>query len=328
MTSSDVQFGILGPLEIIDRGRGVELRGRMLRTLLAVLLVNRGQVLTSDQLVDELWGTRPPRNARRSLHNLVSALRATCTAETLATVGGGYALGVRAEQVDAARFESLVYHAARAPAPEQACTTLTTAFALWRGSPLVDVRYEDFAQAEILRLEELHAWALEQRFEAELELGDADRLVPELASLVARFPFREKLRRLLILALHRSGRSIEALEAFAAWRGLLGEPWGLEPGRAVSQLVDEIRAGAPSLAEAMTLASGSPVDRAPTRRRRGARRQGACASRLGRRRPRLARPTTGGAVARLSCLRSSRGRAPGFQLGDSGSTPLGGFPTP
>lgn len=325
MNESDVQFGILGPLEIIDRGRIVELRGGMLKTLLAVLLVNRGQVLTVDQLIDDLWGTRPPRCARRSLHNLVSSVRATSVAAMLTTAGGGYVLRVRGDQLDAARFEELVCRAAGAPAPEQVCATLTTAFALWRGSPLVDVRYEDFAQAEIIRLEELHTWALEQRIEAELRLGGADRLVPELRSLVAQFPYREKLRRLLILALHRAGRSIEALETFDAWRGLLQVTWGLEPSRAVSQLVDEVRADAPSLAEAMMPASGSP-DRASARRRSGARRQGRCASRS--QRSRLYRRTNRGVIARPSCLRSSTARAPCFQLGDSGSTPLGGSPTP
>jgi Bacterial transcriptional activator domain len=169
---------------------------------------------------------------------------------------------------------------AASEAPLECARTLVTAFSLWRGSPLIDARYEDFAQAEILRLEELHAWALELRLETELELGRAEEIVPELSSLVLRFPFREKLRRLLITALHRSGRSVEAIESFVEWRQLLRLTWGLEPGRLVAELLDEIRLEAPALAEAMTDAGqGTVGGRAATRRSRSRRQRGRGTSR-------------------------------------------------
>jgi DNA-binding SARP family transcriptional activator len=127
------------------------------------------------------------------LHNLVSSLRRAIRPDVVQTVSAGYVLHVAPVTLDALRFERLIASSFGAGSRQRVCT-LATALELWRGSPFVDVRYESFAPGEIGRLEELHALALEQRLEAELELGSAGPIVAELTGLVARFPFRERAR--------------------------------------------------------------------------------------------------------------------------------------
>ena len=170
MPCPDTEFRILGALEVIEDGRKLPLRGKMLHALLAALLVRPRQAITADQLIDDLWGEHAPRAARMSLHNLVSTLRRTLRPELLETMNAGYLLRIEADQLDAFHFERLVASAAAERARERV-RILAEALSLWRGSPLVDVRYESFAQAEIRRLEELHIHALEERLAAELELG-------------------------------------------------------------------------------------------------------------------------------------------------------------
>ena len=250
MPCPDIEFRVLGALEVIEDGRKLPLRGKMLHALLAALLVRPRQAITADQLIDDLWGEHAPRAARMSLHNLVSTLRRTLRPELLETMNAGYLLRIDAGQLDAFQFERLISSAAAERARER-LRILTEALSLWRGSPLVDVRYESFAQAEIQRLEELHIHALEERLGAELELGAAHTIVPELSALVCQFPFRERLRVLQMVALHRSGRSIEALRSYADWRHLLVETWGLEPSAAVQRVSDGLREHSAPLAHVL-----------------------------------------------------------------------------
>ena len=241
------EFGILGPLEVRADGRQRALAGKLARSLLAVLLVHVGEVRTSDQLIDDLWPNSAPCTARASLHNLVSSLRRTLGPGLLETTQSGYVLTVREEAVDACRFERLLKQARGARIDEKVCL-LEEAIRLRRGLPLVDVRYEEFAQGEIRRLEELHVTALEELLAAKLELGAFDAVVPELQRLVDGNPFRERLRMQLMVALHRSGRSVEALSSYAEWRRTLVESWDMEPGREIRELRDDIRLQAPGLA--------------------------------------------------------------------------------
>ncbi len=280
MPCPDTEFRILGALEVIEDGRKLPLRGKMLHTLLAALLVRPRQAITADQLIDDLWGEHAPQAARMSLHNLVSTLRRTLAPELLETMNAGYLLRIEADQLDAFHFERLVSSAAAERARERV-RILAEALSLWRGSPLVDVRYESFAQAEITRLEELRIHALEERLAAELELGGSDAIVPELSALVCQFPFRERLRVLQMVALHRSGRSIEALASFADWRHLLVETWGLEPSGAMQRVSEDLREHSAPLAHALArvklgLGDGRtrPARRSPARvcRPRGRRR--------------------------------------------------------
>ena len=225
----------------------LDLGGKLRRALLASLLLHARQVRTVDQLIDDLWPDRVPRAARGSLQNMVSSLRRTLGQGVLETACGGYVLAIDEETVDACRFERQLARA-REERVDEKVRLLETALALWRGSPLVDVRYEEFAQGEIRRLEELHVSALEELFGAKLELGAYAAAVPELQRLVHNFPLREQLRLQLMVVLHRSGRSVEALSAYIDWRRTLKTAWDLQPGDAIQQLWEDIRRHAPDVA--------------------------------------------------------------------------------
>jgi DNA-binding SARP family transcriptional activator len=223
-----LDFRILGPLEVVDGGVSLELGGQKQRALLALLVLEGGRVVSTDALVDRLWGEQPPRTAEPSLRNFVSALRKTLGSDVLVTRPPGYALRVRPEQVDLERFRARVEEA-RSLAPEERARTLSEALALWRGTPLAEFAFEPWAEGEVARLEELRLAALEARIEADLESGRDAELVGELEALVKSQPLRERLRRLLMLALYRSGRQAEALAAYQSARRALVHGLGIEP---------------------------------------------------------------------------------------------------
>jgi YVTN family beta-propeller protein len=159
--------------------------------------------------------------------------------QPLVTQAAGYVLRVVPERLDAHRFETLLEQGRRQLAKgdaKPAVTTLRSALALWRGPALADLAYQPFAQSEISRLEELRLTALEERIEAELLLGRNDALVPELEALVARHPYRERLRAQLMLALYRCGRQAEALDTYRRTRRVLVDELGIEPGPQLQEL--------------------------------------------------------------------------------------------
>jgi YVTN family beta-propeller protein len=233
-----MDFRLLGPLEVWDRGRPLALGGTKQRALLAILLLHANEVVSRDLLMDELWGARPPRGAPHTLETYVSRLRKTLHADregepVVVTRPPGYMLRVGFGELDLHHFERLLEEGRRAlatHAPERAAAKLHEALALWRGRALADVEFEDFARVEIDRLDELRLQALEERIEAELALGRHESLVPELESLAAQHPLRERLRGQLMLALYRSGRQAEALQVYRESRGYLVEELGIEPG--------------------------------------------------------------------------------------------------
>jgi DNA-binding SARP family transcriptional activator len=247
-----MDYRILGPLEAFDGERALSLGGTRQRAVLALLLLHANEALSRDVIIDELWGESPPATAAKVLQNCISALRKELPggAETLRTVGSAYALQVGADELDRDRFEHAVTKGRAALAAgqsEQAGEQLRAALELWRGAPLSDLAYEQFAQEQIVRLEELHAEAVEDRIDADLACGRAEELVAEVEALVARYPLRERLRRQLMLALYRSGRQAEALAAYRdARQTLLGE-LGIEPTRALQELEKAILAQNPSL---------------------------------------------------------------------------------
>jgi DNA-binding SARP family transcriptional activator len=247
-----MDYRILGPLEAFDGERGLALGGARQRSVLALLLLRGNEALTRDVIVDELWGERPPPTAAKVLQNCISALRKELPggAERLRTVGISYALELGHDELDRDRFEHALANGRAALAAgetEAASSQLQAALALWRGPPLCDFAYERFAQEEIVRLEELHVAALEDRIDADLELGRAEQLVPELEALVSRQPLRERLRRQLMLALYRTGRQADALAVYRdARQTLLGE-LGIEPTRALQELERAILAQDPAL---------------------------------------------------------------------------------
>jgi DNA-binding SARP family transcriptional activator len=246
-------FLMLGPFEVRDGERIVELRRRKHRALLALLLLRGDESVAADVLIEELWGAKPPKTARDALHNYVSQLRKELGEDMIETRGGGYAVNVEPEQVDLARFERLVAAAREADTAEERAATLREALALWRGPALADLAYEPFAAAEAGRLEELRLAAHEDLIEAELERGRHADLVPELEALVAQHPFRERLRGQLMLALYRAGRQADALEAYRDVRRTLVEELGLEPAAQLRELEQAMLRQDPSLDRPATL---------------------------------------------------------------------------
>ena len=248
-----LEFRILGPLEVSDDGRPLELTGQRQRALLSALLVRANEVVSTERLVDELWGGAAPRTATTSLHNAVSQLRRVL-GDALVTRTPGYVLRIATEQLDAFRFERALREAREAE-PADRARILRDALELWRGPALADVAYEPFAQHEALRLEELRLVAKEELIDAELELGGHDAVIGEIESLVTQNPLRERLRAQQLLALYRAGRQAEALGAYQEARRALLDELGIEPGPALQQLHQSILRQERGLAPA-------PVERA------------------------------------------------------------------
>ena len=248
--SAQIDFRILGPLEVRLDGRLVALEGAKVRALLVLLLVHANRVVPSEQLIEDLWSGSPPTSAPNALQVYVSQLRKLVGREALLTRPPGYLLRADPDLVDAVRFERLVEQARKELAegsPEPALAALEEALSLWRGTPLSEFVYERFAQREINRLEELREAALEERFEAHLALGRGADLVGELEALVAEHPLRERLRGQLMLALYRSGRQAEALELYQTTRRLLVDELGIDPSPSLQRLETAILRQDPSL---------------------------------------------------------------------------------
>jgi DNA-binding SARP family transcriptional activator len=238
-----LEFRILGVLEVVEHGRPVGLGGPKQRALLAILVLRRGEAVSSDRLIDELWDGRPPATAAKTLQGYVSHLRKALGNGTLVTRAGGYLLAAAPDQVDAERFQALVADGRRALGdgdPARTRELLGAALALWRGEALADLAYEPFAQREIARLQETRLAALEDRIDADLALGRHRDLVGELEALVAGHPHRERLLGQLMLALYRSGRQADALAAYRRGRQALDDELGLEPGPELRALQQRI----------------------------------------------------------------------------------------
>ncbi len=231
---------MLGPFEVVADGRPLSLGGPRQRSLLAILLLRRGEVVPSDQLIDELWNERPPATAAKTLQGHVSHLRKLLGPNVLITRNGGYLVDVPPEQVDAERFAALVADARAARDPPAARELLGQALGLWRGAPLSDLAYEPFAQGAIARLEAAHLDALEDRLAADLALGRHRALIGELEGLVDAHPERERLLGALMLGLYRSGRQTEALAVYRRGREALQEELGLVPGPELRALERQI----------------------------------------------------------------------------------------
>jgi DNA-binding SARP family transcriptional activator len=241
-----LEFHILGPLEVVDGEEVLHLGGQKQRALLALLLLDPNRVVSTDRIVDALWGEQPPRTAATSLQNFVSQLRKLVGPETLVTKPPGYELRLSGEQLDLERFRRLVDEARGEPAEERA-EGLRRALALWRGPPLADLGFESFAQSEIVRLQELRLAVVEDRVEAELEAGRHAELAGELETLAEEHPLRERLRAQLMLALYRAGRQAEALQIYHDTRRVLVEELGIDPSPSLQQLHGSILRQDPGL---------------------------------------------------------------------------------
>ena len=263
-----MEFRVLGPLEVVDGERAIELGGSKQRSVLAMLVLRAGRVVSTEALVDGLWGDAPPATAAKSLQVYVSRLRKALGDEVIVTRAPGYMLDAGPDAIDVARVEALVRRA-RGESSFDAASTLSTALALWRGPALEDLADEPFAQVEVGRLEELRLSALDDRIDADLALGKHAALVPELETVSRSHPYRELLVGQRMLALYRSGRQTEALAVYRDARARLMDEIGIEPDPELRDLERRILSqdrslAAPASADA---ADGTTVG---TRRRRAA----------------------------------------------------------
>lgn len=245
------EFRVLGPLEVLIDGRAVDLGAPKQRAVLAKLLLARGTVVSRDQLVAAVWADQPPESAAGSLQVYVHGLRRALGAQRIERHGPGYRMRLARDELDLDRFEGLIARAERALAagdPEDAAIDTQAALGLWRGPALADLRDEPLGAAEPGPLEDSRLHAVELRTEARLALGEHAALVGELELLIADEPYRERLREQYVLALYRSGRQKDALEAYQAARRTMADELGVEPGRGLRELERAILNHDPALA--------------------------------------------------------------------------------
>lgn len=261
-----MDFKLLGPLVVSSGYQLLPVSAAKQRVILAQLLLRANRVVPTDHLIDSLWPDGPPATARVTLQNYIRRLRKVFENYgelRIRTVEPGYQIDIDSQELDVFRFEALCQDAAdaaRADAWKQASSRLRQALDLWRGEPLVDVPCPTLCLEIVPRLTEARLQALESWIEAELHLARHAELTPELMQLVAEYPFRERLHRLLMLAYYRSGRQSEALETFRRARGVLQKELGIEPGAELQRLHRQILAG-----DAAILAPSPPPDPANPR---------------------------------------------------------------
>jgi DNA-binding SARP family transcriptional activator/streptogramin lyase len=245
-----VKYRILGPLVLGNGTAPVSLDAPKQRALLGVLLLHPNETISSERLIDELWGERPPATATKVLQTYVSQLRRRVGADTIATRPPGYLLRVDEDALDATQFRRLFAEGrglAAAGDHHGATERYREALALWRGPPLADVVFESFARNEVAQLEEERLSAVMDLIDSELALGRHAQVLHELEPLVRQYPLHERLRAQLMLALYRSGRQADALAAYRDARRTLVEELGLEPGRELQELEKAILAHDPGV---------------------------------------------------------------------------------
>jgi DNA-binding SARP family transcriptional activator/tetratricopeptide (TPR) repeat protein len=268
------RFRILGPLEVRSGEAWAPIGAPKWRALLAVLLLNHGQVVSTERLIDELWGDEPPAKPANLVATYVHRLRGLIgdpDGRVLVTRSPGYRLVVDGDELDALRFSRLVAAGRGAladGAAVRAARLLGEALELFRGQPLADVPFSDLVDTEVNRLEESRVAALALRIEAEIESGAAAGTVTELRRLTAGHPLREEFWALLMRALCAAGRQAEALEAYERARTVIGDELGVDPGPGLRRLYQGILQAdasppAPSPAPSPAPMPASPPPKAP-----------------------------------------------------------------
>lgn len=248
-----MDYHVLGTLVVYRQGEELELGPFRQRALLALLLTEPNSVLSTDSIIDALWGTEGTTDRQNSLWVYVSGLRKALEpdrekrtdAQVLVTRSPGYALVTEPDEIDSVRFERMIGEGrALAPTdPAAASMVFGEALGLWSGKAFEDFAYESFAQTEIGRLEALREEAVEARVDSDLERGMATELLSELSTLVRQHPLNERLAGQYMLALYRSGRQAEALRAYQAVNGRLGDELGIEPSAPLRRLEEQIVLG-------------------------------------------------------------------------------------
>jgi class 3 adenylate cyclase len=234
-----MEFRVLGPLEVIGPGGSIKIGSDLQRAILALLVLHVGETISTDHLIDEVWGDSPPPSAQHAIGVHVSRLRRALVVDCIESQPHGYRLRTDGSVIDLGRFEALIAEASRAFAdgdPQAAANALEVGLALWRGPALGDLATSNAARAERARLDELRALALERRIDADLACGRHLDLVPELRRLIGDMPLREVFHARLMLALYRSGRQAEALGVYHAAREVLDRDLGVDPGRELEAL--------------------------------------------------------------------------------------------
>ena len=240
-----MEFKILGSVSVADGGAELAIPGAKLRALLVLLLIRRGETIRADRLADDLWGETIPAGFQNALQSLISKLRRALgeSGRLLVTDADGYRLDVAATDIDAQQFEAAAragHDALVEGRPAEATRDLGRALLLWRGPALQGLADEGVLQREAVRLEELRLAALEDRIDADMQLGRHAELIAELTTVTAEHPLRERFHGFLMLALYRSGRQADALRAFQDARSVLAEELGLDPGPELRSLEQAI----------------------------------------------------------------------------------------
>ncbi|MFA9430040.1 BTAD domain-containing putative transcriptional regulator [Egicoccus sp. AB-alg2] len=259
-----MQFGVLGPLSLVRDGATIDVTTPKQRALLTHLLVQARRPVPIEQLVAGLWGEQPPAQALVSLRSYVSNLRRTLdgTGVTIASRNRGYLLDADPDAVDHVRFERLLATGRghlRAGDPAAALGALDAALALWRGDVFADAADNELLRGDAVRLDELRRGAHEDRMEALLQLGRPEEVVAAATDFVLREPLRERARGQLMLALYRTGRGPDALEAFHGFRSLLADELGLDPSPHLQRLADDILRQEPELSRERDGAATPPA---------------------------------------------------------------------
>ncbi len=247
---------VLGPLEVAEASQLLPLGGLKQRTVLALLIAHNGRRLSTDSLIDGVYGDEAPEGARRTIQTYVSNLRGQL-GDLIQAGGAGYVLTADRSDVDALRFEDVVTSAADLDDPGEVADRLRDALAIWRGQPYADVDGLGTITAEVTRLNELRVVAVERRIDADLDAGHHAALIAELESLTVEYPLREHFRAQQMLALYRSGRQAEALRAYEKARLYLVEETGLDPSPELRELETRILAHD----ERIGFSSAPPVSR-------------------------------------------------------------------
>lgn len=265
-----MEYRLLGPLDVIDDdGVSIDIGSRQQRALLAMLLLSLNRVVSTERILEEFWPD-DPSGKEKTLWVYISRLRsalepnreAHAKSEVLVTRDHGYSLRVDPSQVDAYQFESEVEAARTAMLddPAAACDRLTEALRLWTGEPLEDFVYHEFAQADVMRLQEARLVAVEDRIECDLRLGRHREVVADLEGLVREQPLRERPVRLQMLALYRSGRQADALRAFERYRKTIGGELGIEPSPELLRVEEQVLLHDGRLVPASIRSDTGPVD--------------------------------------------------------------------
>ena len=270
VSSTTLRFNVLGELEAVRDGAPLDLGPRKQRAVLAALLLSANRVVPTERLIDDLWGDEPPETARAALQVHVAGLRKALGEDSvrLVTRSPGYVLEVEPGALDLERFNELCAGARAESDGALRSELLAEALALWRDVPLAGLHGEPFAVAARPHLEELRLGALEQRIDADLELGRHAALVAELDTLVAEHPYRERFRGQQMLALYRSGRQADALAAYRAARQASIDDLGLEPGPELRSLERAMLEQDPALAAPDAPPSATAPEAAHRPRRR------------------------------------------------------------